>query len=189
MTTSEKMRQQTSEELNQQLAKEISGLTDEEVAMVTEYIEAGFKAKAEEMTGEKKEPPLVQAFDGVKLNPRFSIEACERFDKWMQGARERWNKQENSRDKTIRCWAEIYLAAASFANWESRYWNALGHGEAGFALLCDFALVKSLQEIPERSDRVLKTYLAQEKAMLKFNSIIPTKEEKQNGTEPNKSRE
>lgn len=135
---------------------------------------------------------------------QFSAESGERYDKWLEEAGKRWRKGvliiseenidlldvdtlaghqldkwfESTKDRNLtdsQFLVEKLLVMANLITWSNNYQTAARSGEAGIMALCNFVRDQVLQEIPEMVRQCLS------------ESILPTKEVKQNGTKSNES--
>ena len=139
-----------------------------------------------------------------KITHKVSAEAAGRFERWMTEAEERWRKGvlitseenieildvdtlaghqldkwfESTKDRNLtnsQFLVEKLLVMANLITWSNNYQTAARSGEAGIMALCNFVRDQVLQEIPEMVRQCLS------------ESILPTKEVKQNGTKSNES--
>ena len=139
-----------------------------------------------------------------KITHKVSTEAAGRFERWMTEAEERWRKGvliiseenidlldvdtlaghqldkwfESTKDRNLtdsQFLVEKLLVMANLITWSNNYQTAARSGEAGIMALCNFARDQVLQKIPEMARQCLS------------ESILPTKEVKQNGTKSNES--
>lgn len=140
-----------------------------------------------------------------KITHKVSAEAAGQFERWMTEAEERWRKGvliiseenidlldvdtlagyqldkwfESTKDRNLtnsQFWVEKLLVMANLITWSNHYQTAARSGEVGIMALCNFVRDQAVQKIPEMARQCLS------------NFILPTKEVKQNGTKPNKSR-
>ena len=138
------------------------------------------------------------------ITHKVSAEAAGRFERWMTEAEERWRKGvliiseenieildvdtlaghqldkwfESTKDRNLtdsQFLVEKLLVMANLITWSNNYQTAARSGEAGIMALCNFVRDQVLQEIPEMVRQCLS------------ESILPTKEVKQNGTKSNES--
>lgn len=139
-----------------------------------------------------------------KITHKVSAEAAGRFERWMTEAEERWRKDvliiseenidlldvdtlaghqldkwfESTKDRNLtdsQFLVEKLLVMANLITWSNNYQTAARSGEAGIMALCNFVRDQVLQKIPEMARQCLS------------ESILPTKEVKQNGTKSNES--
>ena len=139
-----------------------------------------------------------------KITHKVSAETAGRFERWMTEAEERWRKGvliiseenidlldvdtlaghqldkwfESTKDRNLtdsQFLVEKLLVMATIITWSNHYQTAARSGEAGIMALCNFVRDQALQEVPEKARQCLS------------ESILPTKEVKQNGTKPDKS--